>query len=30
MKQSVITVRQLMQYLQTMMGTIKAKQGQQQ
>ena len=27
MKQSIVTVRQLMQYLQTMMGTIKGKQG---
>jgi hypothetical protein len=30
MKQSIITVRQLMQYVQTMMGTIRGKQGQQQ
>ena len=30
MKQSIVTVRQLMQYLQTMMGTIREKQGQQQ
>ena len=30
MKESIVTVRQLMQYLQTMMGTIRQKQGQQQ
>jgi hypothetical protein len=30
MQQSIVTVRQLMQYLQTMMGSIRQKQGQQQ